>query len=329
MQLKHAIESQQFEVYWLLNVLFPLADKMEKVVKRKHGWYWFRYFLTRRALWGKEMVSLFYEPSTRTRASFETAMRKLGGRVIFSTENAREFSSAAKGESLKDTIRVFCGYQPDVIVLRHYEDGAAEEAASISTVPIINAGDGTGQHPTQALLDLYTIQKEIGRIAGISIAMVGDLAHGRTVRSLSYLLGKFPDVKIYFISPKVVKMRDDIKDYLKRHGVWFDEGIDLREVASEVDVIYQTRTQKERQQTLGHYDPLESQKPFCIVNQDVLDLMRKDAKIMHPLPRDQQQGEIAPEVDKDPRAAYFRQAENGLYVRMALLKKLLKQKTKG
>lgn len=306
-RLKHVIEAQQFSRRWLEEKLFPLADEMEKIV-RKGG---------SNILAGKRMITFFYEPSTRTRASFEMAMDFLGGKVVFSTENARQFSSVAKGETIEDTIRVLSAYRPDVIVLRTDEEGMAKRAAKYSTVPIINAGDGTGQHPTQALLDLYTIQKEIGRIAGISIAMVGDLARGRTVRSLSYLLGKFTDIKIYFVSPEVVRMRDDIKDYLKRNGVWFTEERDLRIVAPKVDVIYQTRTQKERGEL-----PLEYQKEpgFYIVNQEVLDLMKKDAIIMHPLPR---VDEIAREVDKDPRAAYFRQAENGLYVRIALLKMLL------
>lgn len=266
---------------------------------------------------GKRMITLFYEPSTRTRASFEIAMDMLGGKVVFSTENARQFSSAAKGESLEDTIRILNGYSPDVIVLRYDKEGGAKKSAKVSKVPIINAGDGTGQHPTQALLDLYTIQKEIGKINGISVAMVGDLARGRTVRSLSYLLAKFPEVKMYFISPKVAKMRDDIKDYLRKSGAWFEEGNDLRKIAPKVDVIYQTRTQKERAPLLNIDEKEDSS---CIVNQEVLDLMKKDAIVMHPLPHVE---EIAPEVDKDPRAAYFRQAENGLYVRMALLKMIL------
>jgi len=317
MKLKHIIEAQQFEVDWLLNELFPLADKMERIVKKKHGWYWLRYFFDRRALAGKEMISLYYEPSTRTRISHEEAMIKLGGKVVSATEHAKVFSSAAKGETIEDTIRVLNNYYPDVIVLRSDKEGMAKRAAAVSLVSIINAGDGTGQHPTQALLDLYTIQKEIGRIAGISIAMVGDLARGRTVRSLSYLLGKFPDVKIYFVSPEVARMRDDIKDYLKRQRIWFTEERDLRVVAPKVDVIYQTRTQKERGELLLKY---EKNPGFYIINQDVLDSMKRDAIIMHPLPR---VDEIAPEVDKDPRAAYFRQAENGLYVRMALLKMIL------
>ncbi len=311
-KLHHIIEAQQFDRPWLEEELFPLAKEMEKVVKEGGS----------NILSGKRMITLFYEPSTRTRASFEIAMNTLGGKVVFSTENARQFSSVAKGETLEDTIRILNGYQPDVIILRYDEEGGAKRATEVSSVPIINAGDGTGQHPTQALLDLYTVQKEIGKIAGTSIAMVGDLARGRTVRSLSYLYAKFPKVKIYFVSPEAAKMRDDIKNYLKKHRVWFEERNDLREVAPKVEVIYQTRTQKERGTLLGetHSSPDEKTGSFCLVNQEVLDLMKKEAIVMHPLPR---VDEIALEVDKDPRAAYFRQAENGLYIRMALLKMIL------
>lgn len=305
-KLYHIIESQQFNRDFLEKELFPLAKEMEKIVKKEGS----------NLLFGKRMITLFYEPSTRTRASFEMAMDLLGGRVVFSTENARQFSSAAKGEALEDTIKIFNGYRPDVIVLRYDEEGGAKKATEVSRVPIINAGDGTGQHPTQALLDLYTVQKEIGMIPNTSIAMVGDLSRGRTVRSLSYLYAKFPEIKIYFISPETMRIRDDIKDYLKKNNVWFEEGNDLRKVAPKADVIYQTRTQKERGSI-----PAGSDESFCIVNQEVLNLMKKNAIVMHPLPHTE---EIAPEVDLDPRAAYFRQAENGLYIRMALLKLLLK-----
>lgn len=309
MKLHHVVEAQQFDRDFLEKEFFPLAKEMEKVVKEGGS----------NVLSGKRMITLFYEPSTRTRVSFEMAMDMLGGKVVFSTENARQFSSAAKGETLEDTIRIFNGYRPDVIVLRYDEEGGAKRATEVSQTPIINAGDGTGQHPTQALLDLYTVQKEIGKIAGTSIAMVGDLVRGRTVRSLSYLYAKFPEVKIYFVSPEAAKMRDDIKNYLKKHQVWFEERNDLREVAPKVEVIYQTRTQKERGTLLDETSlpPDEKVGSFCRVNKEVLDLMKKKAIVMHPLPR---VDEIALEVDKDPRAAYFRQAENGLYVRMALLK---------
>ena len=306
-KLHHIIRSQQFDRQFLEKELFPLTREMEEVAKKGGT----------PCLAGKRMITLFYEPSTRTRASFEMAMDLLGGRVVFSTENARQFSSAAKGETLEDTIKILDRYHPDVIVLRYDEEGGARKAAAVSRVPIINAGDGTGQHPTQALLDIYTIQKEIGRVSGTSIAMVGDLAKGRTVRSLSYLYTKFPGIKIYFISSEAAKMKNDIKDYLKKKGVRFKEGNDLRKIAPKVDVIYQTRNQKERKNLLKKEDKAEN---FCVINRKILNLMKKRAIVMHPLPR---VDEIAPEVDKDPRAAYFRQAENGLYVRMALLKMIL------
>ncbi|CAD6247191.1 unnamed protein product [Miscanthus lutarioriparius] len=262
------------------------------------------------------MATLFYEPSTRTRLSFEAAMRRLGGEVL-TTENAREFSSAAKGETLEDTIRTVEGYS-DIIVLRHFESGAARRAADTANIPVINAGDGPGQHPTQALLDVYTIKREIGTLDGIKLGLVGDLANGRTVRSLAYLIAKYQNIKIYFVSPDVVKMKDDIKDYLNSKGVEWEESSDLLEVASKCDVIYQTRIQKER---FGErIDLYEAARGKYIVDKKVLDVLPKHAVIMHPLPR---LDEVTVEVDSDPRAAYFRQAKNGLYIRMALLKLLL------
>jgi aspartate carbamoyltransferase catalytic subunit len=258
------------------------------------------------------MASLFYEESTRTRFSFETAMLRLGGSVI-STENARQFSSVSKGETLEDTIRIMNGYA-DVIVMRHYESGAARRAADISRVPIINAGDGTGQHPTQAFLDLYTIQKELGHIDDISIAVVGDLANGRTVRSLCYLLAKYRNVRIYMVAPEVVRMREDIKEYLCRHDVWFREETDLRAIAPHIDVLYQTRIQKER---FGdRTEDYQAARGIYVVDRELLQTMKPDSIVMHPLPR---VDEITTDVDGDPRAAYFRQAQNGLYIRMALL----------
>jgi aspartate carbamoyltransferase catalytic subunit len=304
-RLVHFIEAQQFNVDLLADV-FAMAREMEQVVQ-----HYGSNILSRRV-----MATLFYEPSTRTRLSFESAMVRLGGSVL-TTENAKEFSSAAKGETLEDTIRVVAGYA-DVIVMRHYENGASKRASLVSRVPIINAGDGAGQHPTQALLDMYTIQREIGRLDEIAIAMVGDLANGRTVRSLCYLLAKYKNPKLYFIAPPVVRMKDDIKDYLRRHKVYFEEMEDLYAIAPKVDVIYQTRIQKERfDDRIGDY---EKARGRYIINRSVLDCMRSDSVVMHPLPRID---EIDPEIDSDPRAAYFRQAHNGLYVRMALLRILL------
>lgn len=314
-KITHILESQQFTKEWLEDKLFPSAKKMEKMVKEKGIWPSFKYYFERKSLAGKIVVIFFDEESTRTRVSFEIATAKLGGQFFTSIG---KFSSRAKGETMEDTAKVICGYQPDAIVLRTPEEGMVKKIAEFSTVPIINAGDGTGQHPTQALLDLYTIQERLGKISGTWMAMTGDLNRGRTVRSLAYLYAKFPNVKISFVAPEVAKMKNDVKDYLNKHGVWFEERYDLREVADKVDIIYSTRIQRERGgNVLLNYGP----PSFWKVNQEVLNLMKKEAIVMHPLPH---LDEIAPEVDRDPRAAYFRQAENGLYIRMALLKMILK-----
>ncbi|CAI9295410.1 unnamed protein product [Lactuca saligna] len=307
-QLEDVIEAQQFDRD-TLSAIFEVAREMETIEKKSqsHG---------SQLLSGYLMATLFYEPSTRTRLSFESAMKRLGGEVL-TTENAREFSSAAKGETLEDSIRTVEGYS-DIIVMRHFESGAARRAAMTANIPVINAGDGPGQHPTQALLDVYTIEREIGKLDGIKVALVGDLANGRTVRSLAYLLAKYNDVKIYFVSPEVVKMKEDIKEYLTLKGVEWEESADLKEVASKCDVVYQTRIQKER---FGERrDLYEEARGKYITDRDVLGVMQKHAIVMHPLPR---LDEITVDVDGDPRAAYFRQAKNGLYIRMALLKLLL------
>ena len=242
-------------------------------------------------------------------------MLRLGGRTM-GTDNAREFSSAAKGETIEDTVRIVSGYS-DVIVLRHYEEGAARRAAAVSSVPVINAGDGPGQHPTQALLDLYTIRDEIGHVDGIRIAMVGDLANGRTVRSLTYLLSKFRDIRVSFVAPSQVAMRQDIKDHLDEHRVPWTETQDLDAVLPQVDVVYQTRIQKERFPDEASY--LEV-KGIYRIDARAMSMLQKTAIVMHPLPR---VDEISPEIDSDPRAAYFRQARNGMYIRMALLDRVL------
>ena len=247
--------------------------------------------------------------------SFEAAMIRLGGNVI-STENASMFSSASKGETVEDTIRVLNGYG-DVIVMRHSEQGAAKRASLVSDIPIINAGDGAGQHPTQALLDLYTIQKELGAIDNIRIAMVGDLTNGRTVRSLAYLLAKYNGIEIIFVSPPNVGMREDIKDHLERHGVSYSDNSDLKEVARHVDVIYQTRIQRERFASMEEY---ERTRGIFVIDEELMQCLPSESIVMHPLPR---VDEIRYQVDKDPRAAYFRQAQNGLYIRMALLSHVL------
>ena len=299
----HVIESQQFS-RTLLEDLFARSEEMKGEPHRFVG-----------RLAGQVMAALFYEPSTRTRLSFEAAMLRLGGTTM-GTDNAREFSSASKGETLEDTIRIVSGYA-DVIVLRHNEEGAARRAAAVSTVPIINAGDGPGQHPTQALLDLYTIRDELGRIDTVRVAMVGDLANGRTVRSLTYLLSKFKAIKFWFVAPPQVAMHDDLKTHLDEHQLPWVETQDLDAVLPEVDVVYMTRIQKERFTDPETYNAV---KGVYRIDRRSMALMRKYAILMHPLPR---VDEIAPEVDEDPRAAYFRQARNGLHVRMALLDRLL------
>jgi aspartate carbamoyltransferase catalytic subunit len=299
MKLHHVVESQQFTVPLLME-LFERTRQMEKVAARG-GTLDYQ---------GRIMATLFYQPSTRTRFSFEAAMYRLGGRVL-STEQAAFFSSEVEGERLEDTIRILGGYS-DVIVIRHTQAGGAKRAAQVSPVPVINAGDGNGgQHPTQALLDLYTIYRE-RPIEGLSIAFIGELDRGRTARSLAYLLSKFERVKIYFVSPPEMQMRADILEHLDEHDVWFALEQEAAQVLPEVDVVYQTRIRPERmadRQTHARYT----------IDASVLQTMKRDALILHPLPRTV---EIDKAVDADPRALYFRQATNGLYVRMALLSML-------
>jgi aspartate carbamoyltransferase catalytic subunit len=301
--MRHVIESQQFDRK-SIDGLFAVADALEK---KKDA-----------SMKGKIMASLFYEPSTRTRFSFESAMLRLGGNVI-TTENAKEFSSVSKGETLEDSIRVVNGYV-DVIVLRHDEEGSSKRASLVSDVPVINAGDGSGQHPTQALLDLYTIRRELGKIDGLRIAFVGDLKHGRTIRSLSYLLGKYRNITIWFVSPKGLRVGEDIKEYLGRHDVSYSETEDLDAVVPEVDVVYQTRIQKERFKNAKEYSKF---KGCYKIDMAVVKRMKRKSIIMHPLPR---VDEIATEVDASPKAVYFKQARYGLLVRMALLKLVVGKK---
>ena len=307
-RLKNLVRSQQFSRE-LLEHLFLLANK----IRENPGNY-------RDVLSDKIMAVLFYEPSTRTKLSFESAMLKLGGNVI-GTENAKEFSSAAKGESLEDSIRVVSAYC-DVIVLRHNETGASELASQVAGVPVINAGDGRGQHPTQALLDVYTIQRELSTVDGRRIAVVGDLANGRTVRSLAYLCSKFNNISFTFVSPPNLKIGDDIKEHLIEHNVSFTEESDLNKVLPRADVIYMTRIQKERM-TAEDYN---ASKGLYVIDESNLVLIRKDARIMHPLPHVEEINLPISVETTDARVAYFRQAENGLYVRMALLHHLLGEK---
>jgi aspartate carbamoyltransferase catalytic subunit len=306
--VKHVLTARQFEPAELEEI-FKRADYMREHSKGLTG---------RRRLMashnGLVLATMFYEPSTRTRLSFEFAAERLGIRVR-GTENAAEFSSAAKGETIEDSTRVIAGYA-DMIVMRHKENGAAERAASVSDVPILNAGDGTGEHPTQSLLDMYTIQNEMGRVRDLEVVAVGDLKYGRTVRSLSQLLALFPNNHITFVSPEEMRIGDDIKKYLDDRKVVYNETTDMYKALAKADVVYQTRVQKERHSAGKGAAPASGQDKRFVIGQKALDVMKRDAIIMHPLPR---VTEIETVVDNDPRAAYFRQAENGLYVRMALL----------
>ena len=299
-RLRHVVESQQFTVPLLME-LFDRSRGMERVVARG-GTLDYQ---------NKIMATLFYEPSTRTRFSVEAAMHRLGGRVL-STEHARAFSSETEGEQVEDSIRIIGGYS-DVIVIRHTTEGGARRASEVSPVPVINAGDGEGgQHPTQALLDLYTIYRE-RPLDGLSVAFIGELDKGRTARSLAYLLAKFERVKIFFVAPAELQMKPDILQYLDRHNVKYELVSQIDGIVGEVDVVYQTRIRPERVadvQALRHF----------AVNSSVLQRMKPNAMILHPLPRTV---ELDKTVDSDPRALYFRQATNGLYVRMALLTMVL------
>lgn len=310
----HVIDTRQFKRHWVENILFPLAGKMEKMFANKDGF-------CKTILDGKEMISLFVGESLRTRASFEIAMRRLGGIRTFGSEAARKFSSMAKGESLEDTIIVLNEYGADVIVLRHDEEGGAERAVAVSEIPIINAGDGPGQHPTQALLDVYAIQRHRGCIDGYSVALIGGLAGNRAVCSLAYQLADYK-VKIYFVSPEDRKIKQGIKDYLVKHEVPFEEVIDLREIAHLVDVFYQTRTQLNLGDTA--WDRTDKNHGFTVINKQILDSAKPDSIILHPLPCVNEI--VRNEVDHDPRAVYIKtkngkmsQVKGGLYIRMALL----------
>src|SRR3989338_2342306 len=299
--MQHLVETQQFDRE-SLQKLFALTTKLEGVRND--------------SLHGKIMASLFYEPSTRTRLSFESAMLRLGGGVI-TMENGRESSSQSKGETLEDSIKVVNHYA-DVIVMRHAEVGAADRAAAVSKIPIINAGDGNmGQHPTQALLDLYTIQRELKREDGIHIAFVGNLKYYRSTRSLAYLLSKYKDIRVTFISAPELRMEDDVKAHLKENNVPFTETEDMSAGIKDADVVYQTRIAKEWIKNDAEY---EKQRGRYIITRDVADHMKEGAIIIHPLPRI---GEIEEAVDASPHAVYFKQVGYGLIVRMALLKTLL------
>jgi len=290
---RHIIYSQQFNRESLIELCY-LSDVM------RHG--------NRKSLNGKIIATLFYEPSTRTRLSFESASLNLGAQVI-STENASQFSSAIKGETIEDTVRVVGNYA-SAIVIRHNQTGAVEQASKFSPVPIINAGDGSGQHPTQALLDAYTIFRYFKRLDNLTIQLVGDLANGRTVRSLIYLLAKFPKNRFFLVSHPSLKIGQDMIDYLRRHQVAFRQ---TKSLLTDCDVNYITRIQKERLKDPSIYERVAEK---YVIDGNFVQSLPASSIIMHPLPR---VNEIKTEVDDYSQAKYFEQAGNGLYVRMAIL----------
>ncbi len=283
------------------DIILRISAQMEETVKKGGS----------SLLQGKILASLFYEPSTRTRLSFEAAMQRLGGMVV--TADGLQFSSMYKGETIEDTI-IVAGQYADIICMRHPEEGSADKAAKASIVPFINAGDGPGQHPTQALLDLYTIEKERGTLDGTHIAMVGDLRYGRTVHSLSFLLGLYKNIRFTLISPKELTMPEKVTSFFKEKNITFTETENIED-GLKADVLYMTRVQKERFTDPAQYEAL---KLRYILNADMVG--GKGVTVMHPLPR---VGEIATDVDQLKNAAYFRQVKNGVTVRMALLALLL------
>ncbi|MDW7986348.1 MAG: aspartate carbamoyltransferase [Nitrososphaerota archaeon] len=289
----------------IMDSLFQEADNIRRELKDRKFLDYCR---------DKVMVTVFLEPSTRTRLSFHFAMIRLGGHVVdFGLEQA---ASIAKGESFEDTIKMVDGYNPDIIVLRHREPGSAAKAAEISSAPIINAGDGWNEHPTQALLDLYTIKRELGKIDGVVIGIMGDLKYGRTPSSLSYALSKYRDVKIFYIAPKELQVRREVIEKIEGLVEWsMVERVE--EVIEELDILYVTRLQRERFSNPAEYERLRGS---YIITSSLLMKFKKIPLIMHPLPR---VDELSKDVDVLPTARYFTQAENGVYIRAALVKNIL------
>ncbi|MDJ0664965.1 MAG: aspartate carbamoyltransferase [Acidimicrobiia bacterium] len=283
-----------------LETIFAVAHEMYGIVERIGSFD---------LLKGKILTNLFYEPSTRTSSSFVAAIERLGGSVV--QINNVTYSSVSKGETLEDTVRTMESYT-DAIVLRHPEKGSAARAAAAAAKPVINAGDGPGEHPTQALLDAYTIREEMGTMDGLTVTMLGDLKYGRTVHSLAKLLTMY-DVKINYVSPDILEMPESLVAEVDAAGIEQHATADLDEVLAATDILYVTRIQKERFEDPSEYDLV---KDSYVITPETLSGAKERMAVMHPLPR---VGEISTDVDSDPRAAYFRQMEYGMYVRMALL----------
>ena len=294
--------------------LVSIADySKEEILEILHSAADFEANPNRKTLDGKVIATLFFEPSTRTRLSFETAVNRLGGRIIGFSDAAT--SSSVKGETLNDTIHMV-GCYADAIVMRHPLEGAARYASEVSPVPIVNAGDGSNQHPSQTLLDLYSILKTQGTLENLHICLVGDLKYGRTVHSLLMAMSHFnPTFK--FIAPDELKMPDEYKIFCKKHGIKYTESAELTDNFNDADILYMTRVQKERFLDLMEYERV---KNVYTLRNNMLDNSKPNLKILHPLPR---VNEIDQDVDSNPKAYYFQQAQNGLYVRQAIMSKVL------
>ncbi len=313
-KLRHILSAGQFDAE-TISRLFEYADRAGVTVEDEH-----RHQQIGNRLAGHILYRLFYKESTRTYESFGFAATHLGMNVL-GTQSV-QFSSVSKGESLEDTIRTICSYLPSMIVLRSASAGEAAQAAAVSTVPVINAGDGSGEHPTQGLLDLYTIKREFGRLDNLHIVAGGDMANSRTTRSLAKLLTLYPGNHFTFIAPPSFEMRDDILDVIRKAGGTFEQTTRKYPALEQADVLYWTRVQTERL--------TNDQKKFLAKNPDapmdyIIDLpdvrrLKREARILHPLPR---VNEITPAVDDDPRAAYFRQMHYGMLIRMALIEYVL------
>ncbi len=298
---KHILSARQFTRSDLQQI-FLMARELRAMPRQRRS----------EILRGLHAILLFCEPSSRTKTSFDSAMKSLGGTT--SVIDGEEYSSMAKGESLEDTVRTFESYS-DLIVLRHRVQGSAQAAARVLRKPLINAGDGIGEHPTQALLDLFTVDEELGDLDGLTITLLGDLKHGRTVHALAYLLSMYR-VTIHLVSPAALRMPETLTDELRRCGIPYEEHTSLDPILPKTDVLYVTRVQTERETDPEKRQEMRRSCRAYDVTPERMALAKSRMVVMHPFPRNE---EIARDVDADPRAAYFRQIENGLYVRMALL----------
>jgi aspartate carbamoyltransferase catalytic subunit len=319
---KHILTTQQFSDREIVEGIFQQADIFREQDKLPLNDP--EIDKTRQILRNYIFASVFYEPSTRTRFSFEAAALKLGAKNI-SSENAAQYSSISKGESIEDSIRTI-GQYVNMIIMRHPQQGSLAKAAGVSEVPVINAGDGIGEHPTQSILDLYTIQKELGTLDDLQIALVGDLLNGRTIHSLVQLLPIVKNPRLFLVSPEQLKIPDKYRQFLEANNIPFEESNNLDDVLPESDVVYMTRVQKERFKTKKELKVYKKTRNAFIFDQNSLDRLPAESIVMHPLPRVK---EIHPEVDADKRAAYFRQVKNGLHIRMSLLKMVAEEREKN